>query len=97
LYIFHICLGPTAPRGIVTLTPRWTIDSTQRDEGMAGGGAAGASQQGQQAANPNLQEQRGGSDVPRSADTGSRSRQGNLGTTQREWSGTSPQDMGEDG
>ena len=42
-------------------------------------------------------QQQSGSDAAKSADTGVRNSQGNLGTTQREWSGTSPQEMGEDG
>jgi hypothetical protein len=42
-------------------------------------------------------EQQSGGDTAKSADTGVRNSQGNLGTTQREWSGTSPQEMGEDG
>ena len=66
------------------------------DERQEQQGQAGQLQQQQQGGTTRRQQQ-SGDDSAKSADTGVRNSQGNLGTTQREWTGKSPQDMGEDG
>ena len=66
-------------------------DERQEQQGQA------AQQQQQQQGGTTRDQPQSGADSAKSADTGARNTQGNLGTTQREWTGKSPQDMGEDG
>jgi hypothetical protein len=88
--------GTTKPRGVGQGGGHRPPSEQHRDERKDDRGRAMSKPPG-----PGLGSARGQPepevDTPRSADTGARNAQANTGATQRDWSGKSPQDMGEDG
>ena len=69
-------------------------EERQQQQGQVGQNQEGQIQQG---STEQRSEGEGGAETVKSADSGARNTQGNLGTTQRDWSVKTPQEMGEDG